>query len=187
MNSLKKFTVFLTSAAMLLSLFSCAPSGAAPDEKDPSVDGGENNTVERPEDNNEVSDIEVDDKKYDYVLDSAENGNYVYIDGEGNVAEFSVNYDGGTDLSYTVEGNTLTFSGIEEDSVYSLTGEFYGNIVIDVGEDYEFELEMNGFSITSSYMPAETESIPTVRLPTAESRSPAVLPLSSPRARPIRL
>lgn len=50
---------------------------------------------------------------------------------------------------YSLEGKTLTFSGITEDTVYSITGKFNGNIVIDVNEAYKFDLEMQGFSMVS--------------------------------------
>lgn len=49
---------------------------------------------------------------------------------------------------YTMEGNTLTFTQVSEDSVYAISGEFKGNIVIDVGDDYKFDLELHGLSLT---------------------------------------
>lgn len=51
---------------------------------------------------------------------------------------------------YTVSNSVLTISGITADTVYSISGEMYGNIVIDVGSTYSFELEMNGFTIYSN-------------------------------------
>lgn len=44
----------------------------------------------------------------------------------------------------------MLFSGITENSVYSVSGQFLGNIVIDVDENYKFELELQGLSLTSS-------------------------------------
>ncbi len=55
----------------------------------------------------------------------------------------------GTQNAYTISGNTLTFTGISEDSVYSVSGKLSGNIVIDVSENYKFELEMTGLSLIS--------------------------------------
>lgn len=55
----------------------------------------------------------------------------------------------GTQNCYTVENGTLTFTGITEDSVYSVSGQMIGNIVIDVGAEYKFELELTGFSLIS--------------------------------------
>lgn len=53
----------------------------------------------------------------------------------------------GTAGCYSIDGDTIRFSGIEADSLYTISGEWTGNIVIDVGEDYKFELEMQGFSL----------------------------------------
>lgn len=50
---------------------------------------------------------------------------------------------------YTTQGNTLTFTNVSEDSVYAISGELNGNIVIDVGDDYKFDLEMHGFTISN--------------------------------------
>ena len=50
---------------------------------------------------------------------------------------------------YRIEGNTITFSGISQDSVYAISGQFRGNIVIDVEAAYKFDLEMRGFSLIS--------------------------------------
>ena len=54
----------------------------------------------------------------------------------------------GTEGCYTTEGNTLTFTKVAEDSVYAISGEFQGNIVIDIGDDYKFDLELHGLSFS---------------------------------------
>jgi hypothetical protein len=51
--------------------------------------------------------------------------------------------------AYTLENGTLTFSALSEDTVYSISGELRGNIVIDAGDEYKLELEMCGFSLIS--------------------------------------
>ena len=56
----------------------------------------------------------------------------------------------GTTDAYTVTDGTILFSGIKADSVYSISGQFNGNIIIEVDEDYRFELEMQGFSLISA-------------------------------------
>lgn len=56
----------------------------------------------------------------------------------------------GTAGCYSMAGNTLTFTGLQADSVYQISGTFTGNIVIDVGDDFDFELEMLGLHLSSS-------------------------------------
>ncbi len=56
----------------------------------------------------------------------------------------------GTENAYQLSGSTLTFSRITEDTVYAISGNFKGNMVIDVSEDYKFEIELNGFSLVSA-------------------------------------
>ncbi|MBO7078423.1 MAG: carbohydrate-binding domain-containing protein [Bacilli bacterium] len=67
--------------------------------------------------------------------------------------KFTIKYESGTENAYTISGNTITFSNITEASVYSITGEINGNIVIDVSDDYKFELDFNGVTINSSDNP----------------------------------
>ena len=60
-----------------------------------------------------------------------------------------INCVSGTPGCYKIEGNTVIFSGIKADSVYSISGHLLGNIVIAVNDAYNFELEMCGLSIIS--------------------------------------
>ena len=55
----------------------------------------------------------------------------------------------GSDGCYTKEGSTITFTNVSADSIYTIAGEFKGNIVIDVGDEYKFELELLGLSVSS--------------------------------------
>ena len=68
--------------------------------------------------------------------------------------KFTIEYVSGTENAYTIENNVITFSNITEDSVYALSGEIDGSIVIDVSEDYKFELEFRGVTINSYEAPA---------------------------------
>ncbi len=68
-------------------------------------------------------------------------------DGAENV---TIELVSGTENCYKISNNVITFSEIKVDSVYSIKGEWDGNIIIDVGDDYKFDLEMNGFSIKSA-------------------------------------
>ena len=70
---------------------------------------------------------------------------------ESDIAEeVTVSCISGSNGCYVMEGNTLTFTKVTEDSVYAVSGQFTGNIVIDTGDDYKFELELQGFSIVGS-------------------------------------
>ncbi len=71
-----------------------------------------------------------------------------YFDGES--MNITVTCISGTDQAYRLDGTTLTFSGITEDSVYAVSGTLNGHIVIEVPEDLEFELEMTGLSLVSA-------------------------------------
>ena len=68
---------------------------------------------------------------------------------EGNSADIRVEWVSGTKNAYKIEGNTLTFTAITEESVYAVSGSFSGNIVSDGGDDNQFELELNGLSLVS--------------------------------------
>jgi len=55
----------------------------------------------------------------------------------------------GTPGAYKMEGSTLTFTTLTANSVYAITGKLSGNIVIDIGEEFDLELELSGFSLVS--------------------------------------
>lgn len=57
----------------------------------------------------------------------------------------------GTPACYNIDGTTLTFTKVSADSVYAISGTFEGNIVIDTGDNYKFDLEMHGFTIICDY------------------------------------
>lgn len=61
----------------------------------------------------------------------------------------AVEWVSGSKNTYKVDGTTITFTAISEDTVYQIFGEFIGNIVIDVGDEHKFELELCGFSLVS--------------------------------------
>ncbi len=61
----------------------------------------------------------------------------------------TVSFVEGTDNCWSVDGQTLTFSGLQANTVCSVSGEFNGGIVIDAGDDYKFELELCGVTIYS--------------------------------------
>ncbi len=69
---------------------------------------------------------------------------------EEKIQDLSVECISGTANAYEINGNVLTFSGISEDTVYSISGKLNGNIIIDVSENFKFELELKNFSLVSS-------------------------------------
>ena len=71
--------------------------------------------------------------------------------------DFTITCSSGTDNAWTVTQNSVTneytvrFSTVSEKTVYSMTGALNGNIVVDGGDDFKFEIEMTGLTITSAY------------------------------------
>ena len=66
-----------------------------------------------------------------------------------NVNTLKTTCSEGTDNCWSFDGKTLTFSGITENTVCAVSGEFDGQIVIDAGDDYKFELELCGVKLFS--------------------------------------
>ena len=92
----------------------------------------------------EVTDLGNDSKTFGEDLEAL--GAY---DGyfESASTDVEVQCVSGTDKAYKLEGTTLTFTTISEETVYSISGTFRGNIVIDVGDNYKFDLELHGLSL----------------------------------------
>ncbi len=70
-----------------------------------------------------------------------------YFDGESQ--DLHVECLMGTRAAYKLEGSTLTFTAIDQETIYTISGKFRGQIVIDVGDAHKFELEFRGFSMIS--------------------------------------
>ena len=92
----------------------------------------------------EVADLGDDDKTFgeDIEASGAYDGYF-----EGDSKDIVVECVSGTKNAYKLEGTTLTFTTIGEETVYSISGTFRGNIVIDVGDSYKFDLELHGLSL----------------------------------------
>jgi len=69
-------------------------------------------------------------------------------DFSGESKDFEVRCLSGTKNAYKLEGTTLTFTALAEDTVYSISGTFSGNLIINTGDDHKFDLELHGFSLT---------------------------------------
>ena len=160
---MKKFKLMLIAVLTCILAFAFTACGKNPDNstgnKSPELPGNESDGVPSDSggvtggdisDDNDVDITEPDDTEHDFTLISQVDGSYTYkcsdCDEEATVV---ISCDSGTEDAYMVEGNTITFSNVTEKSVYNISGVFYGNIVIDVTEDYKFELALCGLEIYS--------------------------------------
>lgn len=66
---------------------------------------------------------------------------------EEESTEINIECISGTEGAYILDGTTLTFKEVTEESAYSVSGKLLGNIVIDVGDEYKFDLELHGLSL----------------------------------------
>ena len=92
----------------------------------------------------DVADLGDDSKTFGESLDDLDAYDGYF---EGESKDIVVECVSGTDKAYKLEGTTLTFTAIGEETVYSISGTFRGNIVIDVGDSYKFDLELHGLSL----------------------------------------
>ena len=134
-----------------LLLTGCSGNGS---KDDISNNGDHNNQTE---DNNntennetesgtqgEVADLGDDNKTFGEDIEDEGAYDGYFEDESANIVVECVS---GTDHAYKLEGTTLTFTTIGEETVYSISDTFRGNIVIDVGDSYKFELELHGLSL----------------------------------------
>lgn len=127
MKKLNRFFALLLAAAFLLA--SC---GGDPEP----VTGGDGTEGNIPSGEAGVT-ADVTDIGFEHVVENIE-------------TTMTVTCTEGTPDAYTLENGVLTFSGITQDSIYTVTGNLGGNIVIDAGDDYKFELVLHGVIIQSS-------------------------------------
>ena len=158
----KKLLAVILAFVLALSLFACggtnnengntggtssaggSSSGGSSETGDSGSSGGNSDG------DGTIGEVTVPENEHEYELVSEDGGTFAFKCANcEETTSFTVTLTSGTDGAYSLSGDELTFSGITEDSEYSLSGEFYGNIVIDAGDDYKFGLELNGFTITS--------------------------------------
>ena len=103
-----------------------------------------NEGYQNPEEQGTTADLGDDNKSFGKSLDDL--GAY---DGyfEGESTDIVVECVSGTQGAYKLEGTTLTFTTVGKETVYSISGTFRGNIVIDIGDNYKFDLELCGLSL----------------------------------------
>lgn len=109
---------------------------------------GKNNDYKNPEEKGDVADLGDGNKTFGESLDDL--GIYDgYFDGEED--EVSIECVYGTKNAYKLENGSLIFTSVTEETVYAISGSFSGNILIDVGDSYKFELELYGFSLVCDF------------------------------------
>ena len=86
-----------------------------------------------------------------YVIESVTTNYTIYATFAPSDVALDIQCLEGTPGAYTIEGNTITVSGITADSIYAISGKLQGNIVINVPDAYKFELEMRGLELTCDY------------------------------------
>ena len=86
----------------------------------------------------------VDDTGDDFVASADE------LEVQSGLCDVDIKYISGTDSAYKIDGSTITFSGLTENSVYSISGELDGSIIIDIGDEYKLDLEFTGFALSST-------------------------------------
>ena len=133
----KRFTALLLSLVLLLT-------GCGIVNSDETAQNGTNPNNSETEAPGEATDLGDDNKTFGDSLDDL--GVY---DGyfENASTDIEIKCISGTDKAYKLEGTTLTFTKIDKETVYSISGTFRGNIVIDVGDNYKFDLELHGLSL----------------------------------------
>lgn len=146
---LRKLLAALTALSLfLLLLTSCAGTS-------PGGTGGDAGTGDNPSDSgaDEITDpgteeTPVDTERHTYTFLSKDGDTYAYTDGENTVTMTAV-CESGTASALSVEGNTVTITGLAADSIFTFSGTFYGNIVVGGTEDFSCEVVFSGFSLTS--------------------------------------
>ncbi len=136
-------SLILAVALLCLTVTSCGNTDAA------TSDSG-SDTESDAADTSAVKDVEIDEEEHNYRFVSQDGDSYTYRDDvTGETATVTITCTSGTAGAFTVTENTIVFSGFDADSVYTLSGSFYGNITLSGNEDYKTELVLSGLSLTS--------------------------------------
>ena len=144
MKCFKKILCVLCSLALCASFTACNFLSSKPTGK-PNTNPTDG---EIPDDNN-VDITDPDNTEHDFKLSTQNGGTITYKCADcGEQKTVVITYDSGTQNAFSVKDNTITFSGITEKTVYDISGEFYGNIVIDAA-DSKLELQMSGLTAYS--------------------------------------
>ena len=147
---LRKLLAALTALSLfLLLLTSCAwtPGGGTGGDD---VGTGDNTSDTGADEITDpgTEETPVDTERHTYTFLSKDGDTYAYTDGE-NTVTMTVTCESGTASALSVEGNTVTITGLAADSIFTFSGTFYGNIVVEGTEDFSCEVVFSGFSLTS--------------------------------------
>lgn len=165
MKKFIKFFILVLSIICLVTMIGCGnnsgfngpggetnpPSGETnpPGEDGPAVDPSQDEVEESFVVGEDTEGTALQEDPTEEELENPFGEEEVEVPEEGSTEELVISCSSGTKDAYTIKDGVITFSGIEEKSVYSISGVFNGCIVIDVGEDYKFELELTGLTLVS--------------------------------------
>lgn len=100
-------------------------------------------------DDNTVPGVDVDGDKHSQTLTSSNGDTYTFtVDGERETT-LTVTTLLGTAGTVTVSDGEIAVTGLDADTVISLSGEFYGHIAVTGNALYSIELELSGLKLTS--------------------------------------
>ena len=125
----RKILLFIILICMMVFISSCGKKNQPP------VDFDGNGTV---------TDLGDDDTAFGGSNDDLYDGYF-----EDDKQELTINCVSGSTDCYSIDGSVVTFTNLSEDSIYSISGQLKGNIIIDVGDEYKLELELQGLSVVS--------------------------------------
>lgn len=141
----------LLSAALLGSCAQTGNGGNSINGANGTNNSGQANNGGTITDDSTVTTVPVDTTAHDYAFVSQDGDSYTYrCDDCGESATVTVRCESGTAGCVKVEGNTLTLSGMTEDSIYSLSGVFYGNVAVEGNGNCKIELELQGVTVNSA-------------------------------------
>lgn len=127
---------FISITTLLLALLTAFSSCGGDGYVDPVIGGDGTAEGFIPEGEGGVT-AEVTDIGFEHVVENIE-------------TTLTVTCTEGTPNAYTLENGILTFSGLTADTIYTVTGNLGGHIVINAGENYKFELVLQGALIQST-------------------------------------
>ena len=125
----RKILLFIILICMMVFISSCGKKNQPPVD----FDG-----------NGNVTDLGDDDTAFGGSNDDLYDGYF-----EDDKQELTINCVSGSTDCYSIDGSVVTFTNLSEDSIYSISGQLKGNIIIDVGDEYKLELELQGLSVVS--------------------------------------